>query len=766
MKTSKWLIPRYILSSVLPYFLFTWLLLSVILFVQQASRYYDIFFSVNIPANLISQLTLALVPNVIAFTCPMAVLIGIIIGLSKMQGDNEITALRAAGIGNLQIALPLVLIGILLSVFAFTVNLKGVPLAAQIVRQIALRTALYKLESPIEPGVFNTEINGYTIYVKDGNLLDGSWRKIFVFNRDADTDQTRLITSESGRIDSRDDSSELVLENSNATTFSENNAENRYISENVGQLRLAIKTKKGDLIEKLSGSDRLPEELGFSELSKYVGAKEGREKIEAQVLWYRRIILSATPLIFALLGTALVLRFSKGGRKFGIFLALISLIAYYLLALLGEQLARTETLSAAAGGLLPVVICTALIVWLFWSKKITSRNFFARIYGRVFRQSSDFRSEKGVVKLTKKRFGSGVTTNILDFDIVINLLKYVLLTLGFLISIYMIFTAFELWKFAGTIDHGFALLLKYLIYLLPYVYIQLAPSALMIAILATYVIKSRQNEIVTWIATGRSVYRLLLPCFLLMMVFGFINWQIQETVAPKYNRIQDDLRTQIRSRGLTAQREGKYWVSNRNRIYSFETDKNAADVTRDVKNLSVFEFTEDNRRLKYIYRAAKATWQADKIEFDSTTQKNELIDGIIKTTVFERGELPESSNPFVNLYKKPTHLNSTEIETQIQTSESDVERRSYQVASEKKRATLLLPLIIAIFTAPLALSLSRKGKVITVGYAVGLWLLFLGLTNVFEQFGLNGYLSPTFAVWSPMAFFALVGVYLLFRVKT
>ena len=80
------LISRYLLQAIVPYFAFSWLLLSVILFAQQASRYSDIFFSVNLPPSLIWQLTLALVPNVIAFTCPMAVLVGTIIGLSKMQG--------------------------------------------------------------------------------------------------------------------------------------------------------------------------------------------------------------------------------------------------------------------------------------------------------------------------------------------------------------------------------------------------------------------------------------------------------------------------------------------------------------------------------------------------------------------------------------------------------------------------------------------------------------------------------------------------------
>src|SRR5215207_890621 len=131
-------ISRYLIGAILPYFIFSWLLLSVVLFVQQAGRFADIFFSANIPTSLVYQLTIALVPNVIAFTCPMAVLVGVIIGLSKMQGDSELVAIRAAGVGNFQITLPIIILGILLSFFAFFINLKGVPLASNIVRSIAL----------------------------------------------------------------------------------------------------------------------------------------------------------------------------------------------------------------------------------------------------------------------------------------------------------------------------------------------------------------------------------------------------------------------------------------------------------------------------------------------------------------------------------------------------------------------------------------------------------------------------------------------------
>ncbi len=760
MKRFSWLISGYIIRSILPYFVFSWLLLSVILFVQQASRFSDIFFSVNIPKNLVWQLTFALVPNVIAFTCPMAVLVGVIIGLSKMQGDSELISIRAAGVGNLQITIPIIILGILLSLFAFFINLNGVPFAARIVRQVALQTALYKLESPIEPGVFNSEINGYTVYVKDGDIEKGTWKNIFIYNEDKNNNLVRLITSKSGRIDTNNDKSELVLDNAVVNSFSITNNPEKFVFENVGQIRFAINTKRSEIIEKLSSGEGSPEELGLSELAQLANSKDGRERIEAQILWQRRIILSITPLVFALLGTALVLRFNRGGRGFGIFLALVSLVVYYLLTLLGEQLARTNQISVLSAGLIPLVVGSFTIVWFFLSNRFLLKKSIGG-FGKIYKISFP----TNLKKVSARNFYIDLTTGILDLDIVLNLLKYFLLTFGFLTTIYMVFTAFELWKFAGEINNGVMLLLTYLFFLIPFIYIQLAPSALMIATLATYIIKSRQNEIVTWTAAGQSVYRLLMPCFILMLLIGAMNWGIQEWILPQANQIQDQLRGQIRSRGVPANKTGINWVANDQRIYSFELGESKTGEPQTVRNLTVYEFADDSK-LRAIFKTPQAVWEKDKIKLLENTEKIVWMEGKAEVERLSNIELKETSNPFNNLSEKPSHLSTKATREQIENSESETEQRIYEVALEKKSTTPFLPFVITLFTAPFALSLSRKGKVITIGYAVAVWLLFMGVTSTFEQFGLNGFISPKLAVWSPVILFTIVGAYLMSKVRT
>jgi lipopolysaccharide export LptBFGC system permease protein LptF len=883
MKQISWLISKYLVRAILPYFVFSWLLLSVILFVQQASRFSDIFFSVNIPANLVWQLTVALIPNVIAFTCPMAVLVGTIIGLSKMQGDSELVAIRAAGVGNLQIAVPIIVLGIALSIFAFVVNLKGVPLAASLVRNVALQSAIQKLESPIEPGVFNTEIAGYTIYVKGGDISTGRWNNIFIYTEDSANGVVRLITSSKGRIDTTDQVSELVLENASVSTFPKLPGAGKYVSENIGEVRLAIKTKRSELIEKLGNPQGAPEELGLSELSDFAESKEGKDRVEAQILLQRRIILSISPLIFCLLGTAMILRFNRGGRGFGAFLALASLIGYYLFAFLGEQLTRTGRIPVLIGGLLPILASIIAIAWFSASSRV---EFVAGWGESLVNFWASLRRPRERVQ-TRNLFVD-LTTGLRDFDLITNLAKYFFLTLGFLTAVFVIFTAFELWKFAGAIDGGVFLLAKYLFFLLPFVYLQISPSAAMVATLATYVIKSRQNEIVTWTSAGQSVYRLLVPCFLLMIGLGLFNWEIQERFAPRSNQLQDSTRTQIRRGGTVTNTSGKYWVANDKRIYSFELDvppTSASDnetpfypedrsgrevvmsrgsdpvavasglgaaggVASDnewlfaesvppdeievrrmflrgtvtagsrleqgiasdnqkqsaiglgsnmgggvplsliapsplmlaalasdnektapcpsvcVRNLTVYEFADGQAKLQTVYRTPAASWTGDRIVFNGPVEKSDLREGKISTETLNGGELAEADDPFAGLGGKPSHMTVSEIRREIAGSESEVERRSFAVALEKRYSTLLLPLVIALFTAPFALSLHRSGRVVTIGYAIGLWLLYTGVTNLFEQFGQSGFLTPAFAVYSPILIFSMLGVYLLSKVRT
>lgn len=752
----SFLLSKYTIGAMVPYFFLIWLLLSVILFVQQGTRYADVIFDASLPDILIWELMIALIPSVVAFTGPIALLVGVVIGLSRMQGDSELTAMRAAGVGAAQIVIPAMIIGILLSGFALFVNLKGVPFAAQIVRQVALKAALYKLKSPVDPGVFNTEIDSLTIFVREGDIESGKWRRIFILQEDKVKKSTRLITAKEGFIATKGDNSEIVLEDSRIITLDASD-KNKFALDNAGRVRLQVQTRRGEIIERLAKSKENPEEMGLRELASYAYQETGINRTEALLLWQRRILLSITPLVFALLGTALVSKFNRGGRGLGIVLALVGLVTYYMLTLLVEQLARTGAISVFATGAIPLIVSGGAIVWLFYSRKVNVgeialiRRIRELVAGSIPKSGVDTRV-----------FSS---KNLLDKDIIFSVLRNYLLTLAFLMAMYILFTAFELWKFAGTIDNGVRLLVSYIVFLIPFIYIQIAPTALMVASLGTYIIKTRQNEVVTWTAAGRSVYRLLLPCFLLSIVLGVFNFGVQELVLTRANRIQDQLREQIRSRNAVLNKKGKYWIASEKSILSFERIP-ASDNGNKVSNLSVYTFDQDGFSISSIVFAKNAILEQMEVHGLSEFEFYRVSAGEVKRSVEDIGRVKIGLDPFGRTVLKPSHLNISQTMERLKSTVSEKEKRIYTISLFRKYAEPFMPFIIILLTAPFALSIHRKGNVVTIAYAAGLWLCFVGTVSILGQFGQSGFLPAALAVWGPLVIFGLIGLILLSRVRT
>jgi lipopolysaccharide export LptBFGC system permease protein LptF len=293
----------------------------------------------------------------------------------------------------------------------------------------------------------------------------------------------RLITASTGRLDVAGDRSELVLDKALVTTFPLDN-ETKFAVETATEVRFAVQTGREALVKRLSEVDLTPEELGIFELSDYAAGKVGSEKVEAKLIQQRRVLLSAAPFIFAILGTFVALRVKRRGRGIGVLVSLGILVGFYLLTFLGEQLARTETVPIAFSVVFPVTGSLVMIFLLLALPRSSSITSFFDNAGSKFRSLAKNKGPSIFDRLLD------VSSGIRDFEFGVTLIRYYLTSVLFLTVIFIVFTAFELWKFAGTFDGGLHLLGRYLIYILPFVYLQIAPISAMLAALATYAIKS------------------------------------------------------------------------------------------------------------------------------------------------------------------------------------------------------------------------------------------------------------------------------------
>ena len=761
------LIERYVLATIFSYTVIAFVLLTTILFAQQTGRYIETIFHGLVPSSFVYGLALALLPTVLVFTIPMAVLAGTIIGLGRMGSDSELVAMRAAGVSTWRILGPALAFGLIATFITFELNFREAPRAQQQLKSVVVRTALYRLDSPVEPRTFTNDIPGYVIYVRDGDKVAGQWGRIFIQSHEGN--QTTLITARAGRIDSSAEKSELVLQDAMMTRLPAPEAKDQsYAVDRVNELRKVINTGRGSLLAgmKKSGSD--PDQMGWSELRQRMAQTTGPEHREASMIFHKRLAFSLSPLVFALFGSALALRLRRGSRGFGVMMSLFIMMLYYLVTLGGDQMARAGSLSPIIGGWIATVIALTIGIVL-----LTVRG---RQFGFRLRRGKD--ETKATVdeestrtqrkpQVSARRWVTRFPT-LLDWTIVRTMGISFLFGFIALVLIFNVFTTFELWRFIAANRASIELVARYLFYLLPLVSVELFPGSVLVAALMTYALVARRREAVAWWACGQSVYRLMLPGLVFAILISVGSWFVQERVMPEANVRQDTLRARIK--GTIAQvassSERRWLVSaDGSRIYSYEFDDRRQVLLKPV----IYEFDNDQVELKRVTNGEEGKWVGgSEFEIDGAHWINLDEPRVTQQSAAQlRISGVDPPSVFKPTLDRPSQLSADRLRAYIKTLKArGADTAVLAVALQRKYAAPFSIIVMALIGMPLAISLGRKSTVVALCSAVVVSLAFWLVAGGFQQLGEHALLPPGPAVWTPIVIFACGGLYFISRVRT
>jgi lipopolysaccharide export system permease protein len=204
------LLDRYLCRSVLATCLAAVSLFAFVLIVGNAIRdLLPLMLSGQLEPDVFVRLLLLLVPFVISYALPLGMLTGVLLTLGRLSSDNEVTAMRAAGLSLARIARPVFVLGFLGMLLGLRVNFESMPWArVQYHRELASAVRANPLNF-IVPRTFIRNFSGYVLYVgaKDGTVLHDFW----LWQLDADHRAIRLLRAESGRVDFDEATNELVL---------------------------------------------------------------------------------------------------------------------------------------------------------------------------------------------------------------------------------------------------------------------------------------------------------------------------------------------------------------------------------------------------------------------------------------------------------------------------------------------------------------------------------------------------------------------------
>jgi LPS export ABC transporter permease LptF/LPS export ABC transporter permease LptG len=764
MLRGKKLIAVYVIQGALPYVLLSLVLLTAILFTQQTGRFAELAIYTDLPLSLAGQIAAALLPSVLILTLPVAVLAGIMIGLARMGSDSEIVAIRAAGVGTWTLLWPALLIGLVATTATTFLHLKEVPEAARDLRRVALQGALRKLESPVDPRTFNTDLPGYVIYVRDGDKTRGTWGRVFIYAQQPDG--TRVVTASSGRIDSSNDRSELVLSDAVAMKIPlPESGKHDYVVERLDQLRISINTGRAELLENFSKKDVTTEELDWSELREQANSGSPAEQNDARRTLNRRLALSAAPLVFALFGGLLGMRVRRGGRGAGVLLSIAVVIVYYLTTLLGESLAKNNSVSAITGEWMATAVMLLLSLILLRFEGFSKLRFARGLLKRGGSRRAQARTTASAHTLGAGRSGF---PSLLDTSLFRSLTTSFLVGFISLVSIFLIFTLFELWRFIASNNVPAAIVGKYLLFLLPLVAVELFPATMLITVLITYALLARTNEAIAWWASGQSVYRLMMPGLLFAVAAGAGTWLVQEHLMPPANVRQEALRARIRGgqpRAITG--SGRQWLASieSRRLYSYEFDEQAGVLHEPA----IYELDDNAVHLRRVTTGKQGVWTANNqllIKDAETVHLNGMV--------VERQHEPETSiagvdspQVFRPTVDKPSQLSVLALRSYLKAAKHrGVDVSALALALQRKYVNPFSVLVMAFIGMPLALAFGRRGAIVALCVAVGVSVAYWGIGGGFQQLGNHGLLPPEVAAWAPPVIFAAAGTYFLSRVRT
>jgi lipopolysaccharide export system permease protein len=185
---------KYLFKQSLIPFLLSVAVITTVLFLQFLIRAVDRFLGKGLDALTIFEYLYLNLAWIIALSVPMSLLISSVMTFGRMAQQNEITALKSAGVNLYNIIKPAILFGSLVGIGLCLFNNFILPEMNYNARLLARDIYKKKPELSIEPGYFVDMIPQYTMIVKE---MDGKdFKDVKIFSKNQKSEQTTIYANQ------------------------------------------------------------------------------------------------------------------------------------------------------------------------------------------------------------------------------------------------------------------------------------------------------------------------------------------------------------------------------------------------------------------------------------------------------------------------------------------------------------------------------------------------------------------------------------------
>ncbi len=356
----------YVVSEILPPFFLGLMAFTFILLTARILKLVELLVTRGVPLFQIGKLFALILPTFLEMTVPMALLLGILVGLSGLSNDNEILALKASGISPYQVFWPIGMVALFVSLLTLLTTTLVRPAANLELKKELYNIARSRVATALKENIFNSDFPNVLIYVEEvippGNTSQG----VLIVDRRDPTRET-VIFGKVALFLSNEKTATLSLKlfdgvihekEKNQPVFSQTHFNVYHFNLDLEQTFNLFKKQKRD-----------PSEMSLRKLGETIRSKQaqGLNAIHEIMDLHQRFSFPFAPLVFSLLGVALVLMPapSRQGRFWGLVSCLFWLLLYYALLTTGKALGEREMLPPLLALWLPNILVGLVAVHFF-----------------------------------------------------------------------------------------------------------------------------------------------------------------------------------------------------------------------------------------------------------------------------------------------------------------------------------------------------------------------------------------------------------------
>ncbi len=362
-----WTLYRYLLREIIPYFLVGLLTFTLILLMQKIIFIVEWIVRKGVPFLDVVRLFGCLLPNFFILTLPTALLLGVLLTFSRIHADNELYALKAAGMSLYRLLPPVYLVGAFVAALSLFLTTWAGPLATRGVQSIIITMATQNVFFGMKERVFFDDLPGHVIYIEhldtERERFDGILIKDLNFPGGA-----VYYFAEEGGIHGDKQRGRIFLELNNGTLQRRVPSEETFQFASFDRYWLQID------VTRFFSSDRTQEpdvqELTLPELQERirVRAEKGEDTKKLLLNFHERFALPFGTLIFCTIGIPLSLLSQRAVRYTGFSLSIGVVLLYYVLLQLGTFLILAGTIPVMLGAWIPNLVMGGLGGYLLWKK--------------------------------------------------------------------------------------------------------------------------------------------------------------------------------------------------------------------------------------------------------------------------------------------------------------------------------------------------------------------------------------------------------------